>query len=231
MFGSSKPIPFDPYRGRRSRGSVPRWLVVLLTGTALGAGGVVFVQERYLPPRLSAKETEILRTSFDSAQASRLRLQGELTESASQLQSALADKKKATEDRTTSTASSERLRLDMAALVAALPPDPRGGSVQVRAAQFVAKGGGVAYDVVLTRERGAGGAAMNGVVQFVVAGVSSRGVDTALSPQQVSLAMGLHEVVHGNLALPEGFRPREATIQVLDRSGGRSLGMRVLPVK
>lgn len=230
MLGSSKPIPFDPYRGRRSRGGLPRWLVLLLTGTALGAAAVVFVQERYLPPRLSAKESDSLRTSFETAEASRLRLQGELTDSAKQLQTALADKKKATEERATSIATSERLRLEMATLVAALPPDPRGGKVQVRAAQFVAQGGGVTYDVVLTRERGSG-AAMNGVVQFVVAGVSSRGVDTALSPQQVSVAMGPHEVVRGNLAMPEGFRPREATIQVLDRSGGRSLGMRVLPVK
>jgi hypothetical protein len=230
MLGSSKPIPFDPYRGRRSRGGVPRWLVLLLTGTALGAGGVVFVQERYLPPRLSAQDSVSLRASFETAEAARLRLQSELAESAKQLQTALADKKKALEDRTTSAATSERLRLDMAALVAALPPDPRGGSVQVRSAQFVANGGGVAYDVVLTRNRSAG-PPMNGVVQFVVAGVSSRGVDTALSPQQVSVAMGPHEVVRGNLALPEGFKPREATIQVLDRSGGKSLGMRVLPVK
>ncbi len=230
MLGSSKPIPFDPYRSRRSRAGVPRWLILLLTGTALGAGGVVYLQERYLPPRLSAKESETLRTSFETAEAARQRLQGELTAITSQLQTALADKKKATEERTASASTSERLRLEMAALVAALPPDPRGGRVQVRAAQFVAQGGGVAYDVVLTRERGAG-APLNGVVQFVVAGVSSRGVDTALSPQQVTIAMGPQEVVRGNLALPEGFKPREATIQVLDRSGGRSLGMRVLPVK
>jgi hypothetical protein len=230
MLGSSKPIPFDPYRGRRSRAGVPRWLILLLTGTALGAGGVVYVQERYLPPRLSAKETESLRTSFETAEAARLRLQGELSENAKQLQTALADKKKLSEERTASASTSERLRLEMASLVSALPPDPRGGRVQVRAAQFVAQGGGVAYDVVLTRERGAG-APLNGVVQFVVAGVSSRGVDTALSPQQVTIAMGPQEVVRGSLALPEGFKPREATIQVLDRSGGRSLGMRVLPVK
>lgn len=230
MFGSSKPIPFDSYRGRRSRARVPRWLVLLLTGTALGAGAVVFVQERYLPPRLSASETGALRTAFDSAEAARLRLQGELTESARQLQTALSDKQKLTDERTSIAATNERLRLDMAALVAALPPDPRGGKVQVRAAQFVAKGGGVAYDVVLSRER-SGAQPMSGVVQFVVAGVSSRGVDTALSPQQVAVAMGPHEVVRGNLALPEGFKPREATIQVLDRSGGRALGMRVLPVK
>lgn len=230
MLGNSKPVPFDPYRGRRSRGGLPRWLILLLAGMAAGGAGVVYVQARYLPPRLSAQETETLRTSFETAEAARLRLQGELTQVTQQLQTALADKKKATEERTASTATSERLRLDMATLIAALPPDPRGGSVQVRAAQFVAKGGGVAYDVVLTRDRGAS-APMNGVVQFVVAGVSSRGVDTALSPQQVSVVMGSHEVVRGNLAMPEGFKPREATIQVLDRSGGRSLGMRVLPVK
>jgi hypothetical protein len=231
MLGSSKPVPFDPYRGRRSRSGVPRWLVLLLAGTAVGGAGVVYVQERYLPPRLSAKETETLRTSFETADAARLRLQGELTTITQQLQTALADKKKLADERAASTATTERLRTELATLIAALPPDPRGGSVQVRAAQFVATGGGVAYDVVLTRARGAGGAAMNGVVQFVVAGVSSRGVDTALSPQQVSVAMGPHEVVRGNLAMPEGFKPREATIQVLDRSGGRSLGMRVLPVK
>src|SRR5438270_716687 len=39
MFGRSKPIVFDPY-GRRRRGlRVPRWLVLLLLGGALGAGG------------------------------------------------------------------------------------------------------------------------------------------------------------------------------------------------
>ena len=230
MLGSSKPIPFDSYRGRRSRTRVPRWLVLLLAGTALGALAVVFVQERYLPPRLSAPESETLRTSFETADAARRRLQGELAESSKQLQIALTDKKKLAEDLSTSVSVGERLRLDMAALVAALPPDPRGGRVQVRAAQFVAKGAGVEYDVVLSRARGAS-APVNGVVQFVVAGVSARGVDTALRPQQVSLAMGAHEVVRGKLALPEGFKPQEATIQVLERSSGRSLGMRVLPVK
>ena len=77
MLGSSKPIPFDSYRGRRSRTRVPRWLVLLLAGTALGALAVVFVQERYLPPRLSAPESETLRTSFETADAARRRLQGE----------------------------------------------------------------------------------------------------------------------------------------------------------
>jgi hypothetical protein len=230
MLGSSKPVPFDPYRRRRSRWRPPRWLVLLLIGTAIGAGGVILVQERYLPPRLSATETVKLRADYEGADAARLRLQGELADTSKQLQAALAEKKKLTEGLATSVAASERTRQDLAAVVAALPPDPRGGAVEVRAAQFIAKGATLAYDLVLTRQR-VGAQPASGVVQFTVAGVSARGLDTTLNPQQVTVSLGAHEVVRGNLALPEGFRPRETTIQVLDRSGGRALGMRVLPVK
>ena len=46
MLGSSKPVVFDPYGGRRKRRGVPRWLVLLLLGIAAGAGGVIYVQER-----------------------------------------------------------------------------------------------------------------------------------------------------------------------------------------
>jgi hypothetical protein len=38
-------------------------------------------------------------------------------------------------------------------------------------------------------------------------------------------------VVRGSLALPDGFRPRQTTVQVLDRPGGKLLGMRVILVK
>ena len=54
----------------------PRWLVLLIGGIAVGAAGVVLVQERYLPPRrLSAAEADLLAqldagtpaTAFNSA--------------------------------------------------------------------------------------------------------------------------------------------------------------------
>jgi hypothetical protein len=37
--------------------------------------------------------------------------------------------------------------------------------------------------------------------------------------------------VRGSQALPDGFKPRETTIQVLDRVAGKPLGMRVMLVK
>ena len=60
MFGSPKPVVLS-YGARRQRWRPPRWLVLLLSGIVIGAAGLWFVQERYLPPRLSASETARLR--------------------------------------------------------------------------------------------------------------------------------------------------------------------------
>ena len=131
-----------------------------------------------------------------------------------------------------SRATVEQLRQDVSAVVASLPPDPRGGSVEVRAAQFTAKGNELAYDLVLTRDRvSAGAAPMPGVMQLVVAGESERSNSpTTLTLKPVNVSLGSLAVVRGSLPLPDGFRPRETTIQILDRAAGKQLGMRVLRV-
>lgn len=230
MFGQFKPIAFEPYARRRSRWRVPRWLVLLLGGIAVGAGAVVFVQERYLPPRLSAEASTKLRSAFEQADAERLRLQREGADTAQRLQSALADKKRQDDELAAPRAAAQRLQGDLAAVIAALPPDPRGGTVEVRGGRFSAKGGALAYDVVLTRERDAA-KPLAGVMQLSVAGASARGVETNVSLKPVDVSIGSHLVVRGSLALPEGFKPRQTTVQVLDRAGGKPLGMRVMLVR
>ena len=230
MFGQSKPIPFDPYGSRRrSRKRVPRWLLLLLSGIAIGAGGVVYVQERHLPQRLSAAESARLQAAYDKAEAERARLQHELDDVTRRLQSTLAEKKTADAGLAAIRAEAQRLQGELAAVVALLPPDPRGGSVEVRAAQIEAKGGRLSYDLVLTREARAG-AASNGVMQISVAGENARGTQTSVALEPVSLKLDEHEVVRGSQSLPEGFRPRQTTVQILDRVGGKQLGMRVLLV-
>src|SRR5689334_6409085 len=96
MLGSSsKPIPFDPYgSSRRKRRGVPRWAVLLVLGIALGAGGVILVQERYLPPRLSADASTRLRESYQRADAERQRLQTELDATSRRLQDVLDENKR-----------------------------------------------------------------------------------------------------------------------------------------
>jgi hypothetical protein len=230
MFGRFKPVPFEPYGRRRSRFRLPRWLVLLLLGIASGALGVVVLQERYLPPRLSADASARLRAAFEQADADRSRLQGQLADTTRKLDAALADKAALGKELEAGRATTERLRKDLGAAVAALPPDPRGGSVEVRAGQFSARGGVLSYDVVLTRER-SGGRVINAVMQFVVSGDAGRGSESTATLEAVPLSIGAHEVARGSVALPAGFNPRQATIRILDRVGGNQLGMRVMLVK
>ena len=229
MLGSSsKPIPFDPYGSRRSRRGVPRWLVLLLLGIGLGAGGVIYVQERHLPPRLSADASTRLRESFERADAERQRLQSELEATAARLKGALDENKRLASDVSARGETVQRLKRDLASLVATLPPDPRGTPVAVRAARFEVQGNALAYNVVLSRER-AGATPFGGVMQLVVAGASGRAGDVVtLAPVPVSV--GLYDTVRGSLPLPPGFKPRQTTIQVLDKVGGKLMGMRVINV-
>lgn len=230
MLGRSRPIPFNPYGRRRSGFRLPRWLVLLLIGVAAGVAGVIVVQERYLPPRLSADASVKLTSAFDQADADRLRLKGELAEVKKQLETTRAERQALTDELAASRSTTTQLRDDVASVVAQLPPDPRGGSVEVRAGRFGVKAGQLLYDVVLTRER-ASGKPMAGVLQLIVAGEGARGADTSVALKPISLLIGSQLVARGSVPLPDGLRPRQATIQVLDRAGGKLLGMRVILVR
>jgi hypothetical protein len=225
-----KPVIFNPYGSRRARRGPPRWLVLLVVGIAVGAAGVVLVQERYLPPRLSAADTTALRADYAQADAERSRLARELESTAKRLDAAIAEKKALGDELTATRQSVERLRGDVASLAAALPADPRGGQVQVRAARFSTEAGKLYYDVVLSRDR-ANGKPMPGVLQLVVAGGAKGKPETTIRPTPVAISVGQVESVRGGVPLPEGFDPRQATIHVLDRPDGKVLGMRVINVK
>lgn len=230
MFGSSKPVVFERYGRRRSRWRVPRWLVLLLFGLAAGAAAVVFVQERYLPPRLSAQDSASLRTAFNQADTERQELRLQLTRTRQELEAALAAKRKQDDELAAPRAAAQRLRDDMAAMIAALPPDPRGGAVEVRAARFEAQGGALAYDLVLTRARDAA-KPVAALVKLNVAGQSARGTETSVALDAIEASIGAQALVRGRLPLPEGFKPRQVTVQVIERAGNKPLGMRVLAVK
>jgi hypothetical protein len=230
MFGRSRPVVFDPYRRQRSRRGLPRWLVLLLLGAAAGAGGVIYVQEAHLPPRLSPDEAAKLTTSLEQAEADRARLRQELTQVTQRLEATLAEKTNLSEELVVSRATTERLRGEAAAVVAALPPDPRGGPIEVRAARFQTQGDELTYDVVLTRDR-SGGKSFAGVMQLVVTGDSRRGVETNVALDPVEVSIGAFESVRGKATLPEGFKPRLATVNVLDAPDGKLHGKRVLNVR
>lgn len=230
MFGRSPQVVFESYGRRRSRWRLPRWLVLMLIGIGLGAGAVIGVQERVLPPRLSAGDSAALRAAFEEADLQRGQLRGTLAQTRQQLQNALSAQQAATEELASGRATALRLHEDLAALVAILPPDPRGGTVAVRAGRFTAQGGQLNYELVLTREQGSA-KPLPSALQLLVAGESARGTAGTVSPKATLFLLGSHEVLRGSLPLPEGFKPRQTTVQVLDQAAGRPLGMRILAIK
>ena len=253
MFGNSKPVVFKPYGRRRAKWRPPLWLVLLLAGMSVGAGGIIVAQERYLPPRLSAEASARVNQVLEQSERERLRVAGELEMSTQQLAAALAESKRLAAELASSQAGAEHLRDDLSAVVAALPPDPRGGVVEVRAGRFTAQGGMLDYEVVLTRraanDKSAPGQAekrpdkrseirpdkvpakpLVGVMQLVLEGDGERGTPPRLSLKPAALSMGEMQVLRGSQPLPDDFKPRQATIQVFDRSAGKLLGTRVLRV-
>jgi hypothetical protein len=200
----------------------------MVLGVGLGAAGVLYVQERHLPPRLSAADSTRLRQLFERADGERQRLQGELATTADRLRATVDENKRLAAEVGARGETVQRLRQDIASLVASLPPDPRNAPVAVRAARFEVQGDTLAYNVVLSREH-AGKNPFAGVLQLVVAGASGRASETVtLAP--VPISVGLYDTVRGTLPLPQGFTPRQTTINVLDKVGGKLMGMRVMNV-
>lgn len=228
MLGTMRPVALPSYGGRQARRRLPSWLKWSCAGLVAGVAAVIYVQESWLPPRLSAREGAQLRASMHESETERARLQQALDSTSQRLDAALAERGRLAQSLDESRQGEQRLRQQLASLAATLPADPRGGAVQVRAARFKAQGGQLQYDVVLSRERAS--KALNGVLQLVVAGSAKKGPETSVKLPPVQASVGPVEALHGAVALPEGFVARQATVQVLDRPDGRMLGMRVLSV-
>ncbi|MDE2147034.1 MAG: hypothetical protein KGJ24_10150, partial [Burkholderiales bacterium] len=209
----------------------PGWFWLLLFGAGAGAGGVLFVQQRYLPPRLSAEASAQLRGDYAQADAERLRLRAALAQATRELASARAEAQSLAQAEAASRAAVAQLQGDLAAAVDALPPDPRGGAVAVRAGQFTAAGGRLAYALVLSSARLAAGKTQPALLSLTVSGQAASGSEGSVALAPVALALGRQAVARGSLPLPAGFRPRQVAAQVLDHAGGQLLGSRVLLVK
>ena len=226
MLENFKPVAFEPYGRKRSSWRLPRWLVLLVVGVLGGVAGVMVVQQRLLPPRLSAPEAATMRERLAQAEQDRDRARGDLAATTQRLDAVVAERKALADELAADRERTKNARATEEFLIASLPPDPRGGAVEVRAARLTRQPGALAYEVLLMRAKG--DAPMPAVMQFVVKGTSA-GAErfVTLEPIKVSVT---GQSVRGSVPLPDAFTPRQTTIQVLDRVGGKQLGMRVMLV-
>lgn len=223
-----KPVAFEPYGRKRSKWRVPRWLVLFAVGAAAGAGGVIAVQERMLPPRMSASESTALRAQLAQAEQDRDRARRDLAATTQKLDAIVAERKVLADELAADRERTKHARADHEFLVASLPPDPRGGAVEVRAARFSRERGELNYEVLLTRPKG-GNPPLAAVMQFVVTGLAG-GVERHITLEPIKVSIGAYESLRGSVTLPDAFSPKRTTISVFDRPGGKQLGMRVLYV-
>jgi hypothetical protein len=232
MLGSrNKPVVFNRGYSRRRNG-VPKWLQLLLGGIALGVFGFWFAQEKLLPQRLSIGESRRLQADFDKANNERSELKAQLATTTTQLQAAQASVQKQAQELVAPRAEAQKLRGDLDALIGALPVDPRGGAIEVRAARFAPQAKGLGYDVILTRAaKDAATQPFKGTLQFEVLGLTPRGAETRVTLKPVDFSMPAHTLLRGTVAVPEGVRPSQVTLRVLDSPNGKMQGMRVMYVR
>ncbi len=215
MFGSRNRHVFKPtaYGTRRQR-RIPRWLVLMLSGVVLGAGGLLFLQKSYGPTRLTVEQSEQLQYDLNSANIEKQRLQSELN----QQQRSLKESSATLEARTQELESIRQRLLaqnqDLEHFAQAMPPDPRGTSPGIRAASFSNNEGHLAYRILVIQDEDKAATPFVGEVELVVEGRYSNGraAHVNLTPFEVKLARYVH--LQGELPLPEHFSARQVTIKI-----------------
>lgn len=230
MFGRSKPTVFKPvsYQRQRKPLRIPKWFLLLLLGVAAGSSGLWYIQENYLPPRLSPEESDKLRAELEVSNRERQQLKTDLKQTTDKLGAAEAESKKAQTDAASSRETSEKLQKDLSQFVLALPPDPRGGPIGIRAASFTPMGDKLGYNVIFTRQR-KGDDVFKGVMQLVVTGNRAGRTETVpLAP--IPMAVEAYQQISGTITLPEGMSPREVSVRVLRGAGGEMQSMRVFRI-
>jgi len=239
LFGRDKPVVYDPYgSSRRSGFPIPRWLIILMLGIVLGAGGLFYAEENYLPPRLTPAESHRIQNHAATLETERKRLQAALDRTsaeakaaaqaaASQLAQVQAENGKLTTALAKARESLAPYERDLALFTAIMPPDPRDSEIAIRAANFANESGKLGYHVLLTDGRRNSGKPFTGVLEFAVEGNRGGRTETVrLDPLPVSV--GSYQHLEGQVDLPAGFTARQVTVRVFDRIGGRQFGMRVL---
>jgi len=229
MFGGPKRTVFKPsvYETSRRPRRMPRWVVLLLFGVVLGAGGLLFLQTSYGPKRLTVLESQQLASELNGVTLERQRLNSQLEETRHELETERAQRQRLESELAQARAALEPLQREVELFADAMPADPRGGPLGISAASFANREGGLAYHVLLMRDP-PWEDTYQGIVQFTVEGRYASGRTQTVTLDPLPVSMQRYEHLRGSVALPEGFSARRVTVRVFDPDGKRQRAMRIL---
>ena len=232
LFSSNKRVVFQPtaYGSTRRRRGIPRWLVLILTGIVLGAGGLLFLQKSYGPPRLTAEESERLHQDLNSANIDKQRLQSQLAQQSRDLEEAqttLAGQDDRLEQLQARVAS---LQQDIQMLVKDIPPDPRGTSPGIRAAELASEPGTLNYQVLVMQDDPKA-ATFEGRMTFIVEGRYPNGRSNTITLDPVEFNVDHYKYVKGAVPLPDGLTGRLVTIRITQGDDTRLVATRTIRVR
>lgn len=231
MLGSSKRTVFKPtaYGSSRRKRRIPRWFVLLLTGIALGAGGLLFLQKSYGPTRLTVEQSEQLHYDLNSANADKQRLQAQLSQTSRDLEDVSQKEDKLGKQTGDLQAMVTKLEKDIALFADAMPPDPRGTSPGIRAAEFSISDGQLNHFVLLMQDKGKE-AEFTGTMEFVAAGRYTNGRSGNVELPSQAVSVGRYAYINGSAELPAGFTPRQVTIRIKPDGANRVVATRTIYV-
>jgi hypothetical protein len=231
LFGSNKRATFKPtpYGSVRKKRRIPRWLILMLTGVVIGAGGLLFIQKSYAPPTLTTEQAEQLRQDLNSTNLDKQRLQAQVEKQSHDLEEAQANLQRQTDLAAQSQQELTQLKQDVLVLANAIPPDPRGTSPGIRAADFANADKQLKYQVLIMQDK-PDAPPFYGKVEFAVAGRYPNGNSTTLDIPADAVKVGHYALIEGNVDLPNAFKASQVTIRVRRSDNGELAATRTIKV-
>lgn len=232
LFSSNKRVVFQPtaYGSTRRKRGIPRWLVLILTGIVLGAGGLLFLQKSYGPPRLTAEESERLHQDLNSANIDKQRLQSQLDQHTRDLTEARASLATHDSRLEQTQAQLKSAQEDIQMLVKDIPPDPRGTSPGIRAAELTSQPGTLNYQVLVMQDDPSA-ATFEGKMTFVVEGRYPSGRTNTITLDPVDFNVDQYKYVKGAVPLPDNMTGRLVTIRITQGENTRLNATRTIRVR
>ncbi|MGB6242875.1 MAG: hypothetical protein WBF69_10400 [Castellaniella sp.] len=234
-FGSNRPtFKPTPYGyTRRSRRGIPRWLLLLITGIVLGAGGVLFLQRSYGPQRLTVEQSEQLRMDLNTANLENQRINTESKTLRQNLEQTQAAQKQQDSQIELLRKHAADMEAGVAGLIAAIPPDPRGTSPGIRSADMVLGSEGLSYQVLLIQDLKEGNTQvpnMRGEVKLIGSGTYPNGNTAYVDLGSQPLNMGRYTVISGQTELPKAYRLHQVTVQIMGEDSDKVIATRTFRV-